>query len=99
MDRASRLRALAEAADGEAGKEGTAPWFDWMQVKAARLLATASTSASVYDLAAQYIPPKSRLALTLFTLTMETIFIAVFNVRTTLHDHRSGRNYFVADMG
>ncbi len=43
---------------------------------------------------------KSRLALTLFTLTMGgAIFIAVFNVRTTLFDYMDnvGR-YFVADV-
>jgi putative ABC transport system permease protein len=43
---------------------------------------------------------KSRLALTLFTLTMGgAIFIAVFNVRVTLHDYigQIGK-YFVADV-
>jgi putative ABC transport system permease protein len=43
---------------------------------------------------------KSRLALTLFTLTMGgAIFIAVFNVRVTLHDYMDQiGNYFVADV-
>jgi putative ABC transport system permease protein len=43
---------------------------------------------------------KSRLALTLFTLTMGgAIFIAVFNVRVTLHDYiRQVGKYFVADV-
>jgi putative ABC transport system permease protein len=43
---------------------------------------------------------KGRLALTLFTLTMGgAIFIAVFNVRTTLHDYIGQiAKYFVADI-
>ena len=43
---------------------------------------------------------KGRLALTLFTLTMGgAIFIAVFNVRITLHDYiNSIGNYFLADV-
>jgi putative ABC transport system permease protein len=43
---------------------------------------------------------KGRLALTLFTLTMGgAIFIAVFNVRVTLHDYISQiGNYFLADV-
>ena len=43
---------------------------------------------------------KGRLALTLFTLTMGgAIFIAVFNVRTTLHNYIGNiGNYFLADI-
>jgi len=43
---------------------------------------------------------KSRLVLTLFTLTMAgAIFIAVFNVRVTLHDYIGQiGNYFLADV-
>jgi putative ABC transport system permease protein len=43
---------------------------------------------------------KGRLALTLFTLTMGgAIFIAVFNVRVTLHDYINQiGNYFLADV-
>jgi putative ABC transport system permease protein len=43
---------------------------------------------------------KRRLALTLFTLTMGgAIFVAVFNVRVTLHDYISQiGNYFLADV-
>ena len=43
---------------------------------------------------------KGRLALTLFTLTMGgAIFIAVFNVRTTLHNYIGNiGNYFIADV-
>ena len=43
---------------------------------------------------------KGRLSLTLFTLTMGgAIFIAVFNVRVTLHDYiNSIGNYFLADV-
>jgi putative ABC transport system permease protein len=43
---------------------------------------------------------RGRLALTLFTLTMGgAIFIAVFNVRVTLHDYIGAlENYFLADV-
>jgi putative ABC transport system permease protein len=43
---------------------------------------------------------KGRLALTLFTLTMGgAIFVAVFNVRVTLHDYVNQiSNYFLADV-
>ncbi len=100
------LRALSGGlADGEkqakAGKERL-PWFDWMQVKATRVLAKRGIHIPrpfVISLRNTF-RRKSRLALTLFTLTMGgAIFIAVFNVRVTLHDYigEIGK-YFVADV-
>ncbi len=100
------LRALSGGlADGEkqakAGKERL-PWFDWMQVKATRVLAKRGIHIPrpfVISLRNTF-RRKSRLALTLFTLTMGgAIFIAVFNVRVTLHDYigQIGK-YFVADV-
>jgi len=77
-------------------------WFDWMQVKATRLLAVRGIHIPrpfVISLRNTF-RRKSRLALTLFTLTMGgAIFIAVFNVRVTLHDYigQIGK-YFVADV-
>lgn len=100
------LRALSGGlADGEkqakAGKERL-PWFDWMQVKATRVLAKRGIHIPrpfVISLRNTF-RRKSRLVLTLFTLTMGgAIFIAVFNVRVTLHDYigQIGK-YFVADV-
>jgi putative ABC transport system permease protein len=77
-------------------------WFDWMQVKATRILAMRGIHIPrpfVISLRNTF-RRKSRLALTLFTLTMGgAIFIAVFNVRVTLHDYigQIGK-YFVADV-
>ena len=77
-------------------------WFDWAQVKVTRLLA-----ARGFHIPRPFIISlrntfrrKSRLALTLFTLTMGgAIFISVFNVRVTLHDYigQIGK-YFRADV-
>ncbi|HSB01308.1 MAG TPA: FtsX-like permease family protein [Anaerolineales bacterium] len=100
------LRALSGGlAEGEgqakAGKERL-PWFDWMQVKATRLLAKRGIHIPrpfVISLRNTF-RRKNRLLLTLFTLTMGgAIFIAVFNVRVTLHDYMNviGK-YFVADV-
>ena len=65
-------------------------WFDWMQVKLTRALASRGVHIPrpfVISLRNTF-RRKSRLALTLFTLTMGgAIFIAVFNVRVTLHDY------------
>ena len=78
------------------------PWFDWMQVKATRVLAKRGIHIPrpfVISLRNTF-RRKGRLALTLFTLTMGgAIFIAVFNVRVTLHDYigQIGK-YFVADV-
>ena len=100
------LRALsgnmAEDQHQHAGSERHLPWFDWAQVKATRILA-----ARVIHIPRPFVISlrntfrrKSRLALTLLTLTMGgAIFIAVFNVRVTLHDYigQIGK-YFVADI-
>jgi len=100
------LRALSgDIADDEiqvSGGEKRLSWFDWMQVKATRILAARGVHIPrpfVISLRNTF-RRKSRLALTLFTLTMGgAIFIAVFNVRVTLHDYigQIGK-YFVADV-
>jgi putative ABC transport system permease protein len=100
------LRALSGglAEDQKQAKDGAArlSWFDWMQVKATRILAVRGIHIPrpfVISLRNTF-RRKSRLALTLFTLTMGgAIFIAVFNVRVTLHDYigQIGK-YFVADV-
>jgi len=77
-------------------------WFDWMQVKATSLLSARGIHIPrpfVISLRNTF-RRKSRLALTLFTLTMGgAIFISVFNVRVTLHDYigQIGK-YFRADV-
>jgi len=106
------LRALSgDIADDEiqvSGGETASPlgkrlsWFDWMQVKATSLLAARGVHIPrpfVISLRNTF-RRKSRLALTLFTLTMGgAIFISVFNVRVTLHDYigQIGK-YFRADV-
>ncbi|HLO13804.1 MAG TPA: FtsX-like permease family protein [Anaerolineales bacterium] len=100
------LRALSGgfAEDVNHAKEGEKrlPWFDWMQVKATRMLAKRGVHIPrpfVISLRNTF-RRKNRLILTLFTLTMGgAIFIAVFNVRVTLHDYigQIGK-YFVADV-
>jgi putative ABC transport system permease protein len=85
----------------KAGEERR-PWFDWIQAKATRILARRGIHIPrpfVISLRNTF-RRKGRLALTLFTLTMGgAIFIAVFNVRVTLHDYigQIGK-YFVADV-
>lgn len=85
-----------------AGEEKRLSWFDWMQVKFTKILAVRGIHIPrpfVISLRNTF-RRKSRLALTLFTLTMGgAIFIAVFNVRITLHDYigQIGK-YFVADV-
>ena len=85
-----------------AGGEARLSWFDWMQVRMTRMLAARGVHIPrpfVISLRNTF-RRKSRLALTLFTLTMGgAIFIAVFNVRVTLHDYigQIGK-YFVADV-
>ena len=77
-------------------------WFDWAQVKVTRVLAARGIHIQrpfIISLRNTF-RRKSRLALTLFTLTMGgAIFIAVFNVRVTLHDYigQIGK-YFRADV-
>jgi putative ABC transport system permease protein len=104
--RVTVLRALSGglAEDEKQAKagEGRFPWLDWIQGKAARILAGRGIHIPrpfVISLRNTF-RRKSRLALTLFTLTMGgAIFIAVFNVRVTLHDYigQIGK-YFVADV-
>ena len=104
--RVTVLRALSGGLDEEhkrsKGGEERLPWFDWIQVKATRVLAKRGIHIPrpfVISLRNTF-RRKSRLALTLFTLTMGgAIFIAVFNVRVTLHDYigQIGK-YFVADI-
>ena len=93
---------LAEQQKQQKGEEERFPWFDWMQVKVTRILANRGIHMPrpfVISLRNTF-RRKSRLALTLFTLTMGgAIFIAVFNVRVTLHDYIGQiGNYFVADV-
>ncbi|MGE5642836.1 MAG: ABC transporter permease [Byssovorax cruenta] len=101
------LRALSgdlteDQKQAEAGEEKRLSWFDWMQVKATRLLAARGIHVPrpfVISLRNTF-RRKRRLVLTLFTLTMGgAIFIAVFNVRVTLHDYigQIGK-YFRADI-
>ncbi len=93
---------LAEGQKQLKGGEERLPWFDWMQVKTTRILTKRGIHIPrpfVISLRNTF-RRKSRLALTLFTLTMGgAIFIAVFNVRVTLHDYigQIGK-YFVADV-
>lgn len=106
------LRALSGdlAEDGDpvtAGDEESAAgkrlsWFDWMQLKATHVLALRGIHIPrpfIISLRNTF-RRKSRLALTLFTLTIGgAIFISVFNVRATLHDYigQIGK-YFRADV-
>jgi putative ABC transport system permease protein len=84
------------------GGEKRLSWFDWMQVKVTHLLAARGIHIPrpfVISLRNTF-RRKSRLMLTLFTLTMGgAIFISVFNVRVTLHDYigQIGK-YFRADV-
>jgi putative ABC transport system permease protein len=93
---------LAEDEMQAKADEKRVPWFDWIQVKVTRILAKRGVHIPrpfVISLRNTF-RRKSRLALTLFTLTMGgAIFIAVFNVRVTLHDYigQIGK-YFVADI-
>jgi putative ABC transport system permease protein len=78
------------------------PWFDWIQVKATRVLARRGIHIPrpfVISLRNTF-RRKNRLLLTLFTLTMGgAIFIGVMNVRVTLHSYigQIGK-YFAADV-
>lgn len=77
-------------------------WMDWMQVQFTHMLAKRGIHIPrpfVISLRNTF-RRRSRLLLTLFTLTMGgAIFIAVFNVRVTLHDYMGiiGK-YFSADV-
>jgi putative ABC transport system permease protein len=101
------LRALSgDASEDEqkvsADGEKRLHWLDWMQVRMTRFLAHRGIHIPrpfVISLRNTF-RRKRRLILTLFTLTMGgAIFIAVFNVRVTLHDYINQiGNYFVADV-
>ena len=93
---------LAEDEKQARGGEARLPWFDWMQVKATSILARYGIHIPrpfVISLRNTF-RRKSRLALTLFTLTMGgAIFIGVMNVRITLHNYMDEiGKYFVADV-
>ena len=97
-------RALSgDLADEQTGADqARVSWFDWMMVRVVRLLSAWGIRFPrpfVISLRNTF-RRKGRLALTLFTLTMGgAIFIAVFNVRVTLHDYidQIGK-YFRADV-
>jgi putative ABC transport system permease protein len=84
------------------GGEGRLPWFNWIQVKATRILARCGVHIPrpfVISLRNTF-RRKGRLVLTLFTLTMGgAIFIGVMNVRITLHSYigEIGK-YFASDV-
>ena len=104
--RVTVLRALSGGLTMEQGQrkgEGERlAWFDRLQMKVTSLLSKRRIHIPrplVISLRNTF-RRKSRLALTLFTLTMGgAIFIAVFNVRVTLHDYigHIGK-YFGADV-
>ncbi|MEW6404861.1 MAG: ABC transporter permease, partial [Chloroflexota bacterium] len=92
----------AAGAEREADSGTRIHWMDWIQIKFTRTLAKRGVHIPrpfVISLRNTF-RRKGRLALTLFTLTMGgAIFIAVFNVRTTLHDYIGQiSKYFVADI-
>jgi putative ABC transport system permease protein len=105
----SRITVLRALSGGLADDERQArsgesrlPWLDWMQVKASGILTRRGIHIPrpfVISLRNTF-RRKGRLALTLFTLTMGgAIFIAVFNVRLSLHSYIGQiGNYFVADV-
>jgi putative ABC transport system permease protein len=101
------LRALSGGADEQQHKQTLAgtrrePAWDRLQLRVNRALARRGVHIPRPLLISlrNTFRRKGRLALTLFTLTMGgAIFVAVFNVRVTLHDYidRIG-NYFLADV-
>jgi putative ABC transport system permease protein len=101
------LRALSGDLAGDENKphkseEARVPWFDFMMIRATRILAVRGIHFPrpfIISLRNTF-RRRGRLMLTLFTLTMGgAIFIAVFNVRVTLHDYiGSIGSYFRADV-
>ncbi len=105
----SRITVLRALSGDLAGDENQAQagqmrvsGFDWMLVRVTRLFAARGIHVPrpfIISLRNTF-RRRGRLILTLFTLTMGgAIFIAVFNVRTTLHDYiGSIGKYFAADV-
>ena len=101
------LRALSGDLTGDENQphgqhEARISWFDWMMIRATRILASRGIHFPrpfIISLRNTF-RRRGRLILTLFTLTMGgAIFIAVFNVRTTLHDYIGAiGKYFAADI-
>ncbi len=101
------LRALSGDLTGDeskphAGQQDRVSWFDWALVKMTRILAARGIHMPrpfIISLRNTF-RRRGRLVLTLFTLTMGgAIFIAVFNVRVTLHDYIDQiGSYFRADV-
>ncbi|HNN14804.1 MAG TPA: FtsX-like permease family protein, partial [Anaerolineales bacterium] len=101
------LRALSGDLAGDEGQtksqqQTRVSWLDWMMVRATRILAARGIHFPrpfIISLRNTF-RRRGRLVLTLFTLTMGgAIFIAVFNVRTTLHDYIGAiGKYFAADI-
>jgi putative ABC transport system permease protein len=101
------LRALSGDLAGDenkphAGQQDRVPWFDYMMIRATRIFAARGIHFPrpfIISLRNTF-RRRGRLILTLFTLTMGgAIFIAVFNVRVTLHDYIGAiQNYFRDDV-
>jgi len=101
------LRALSGDLAGDENKphkdgEDRVPWFDYMLIRITRLLSRRGIHFPrpfIISLRNTF-RRRGRLMLTLFTLTMGgAIFIAVFNVRVTLHDYIGQiGSYFRADV-
>jgi putative ABC transport system permease protein len=101
------LRALSGDLAGDENKpqksdQTRVPWFDYMMIRATRAFASRGIHFPrpfIISLRNTF-RRRGRLILTLFTLTMGgAIFIAVFNVRVTLHDYIGAiGSYFRADV-
>ncbi len=101
------LRALSSDIAGDESKphkhvQERVSWFDWMMVKITAMLAKRGIHFPrpfIISLRNTF-RRRGRLVLTLFTLTMGgAIFIAVFNVRVTLHNYMNDiGKYFRADV-
>jgi len=101
------LRALSGDLAGDENKphkaeEERVSWFDYMMIRATRTFASRGIHFPrpfIISLRNTF-RRRGRLMLTLFTLTMGgAIFIAVFNVRVTLHDYIDAiGSYFRADV-
>ena len=102
------LRALSGDVGGDENKphkheeKERVPWFDFLLIRLTRMFAQRGIHFPrpfILSLRNTF-RRRGRLLLTLFTLTMGgAIFIAVFNVRVTLHDYIANiQNYFRADV-